>query len=143
MHLSSALTTTHNPQGNNPPLACRSSKKYQDLVRKSGEPAPAPIVTLRKVEEAQQAQQPQQAQQAAGFTVKPAVKSAAAEAQQAQRAAEQEAEEEAEDGEADEGSEWETASEEEMETDQKVGRGQQCVPGVRQAGLHKRLVWVL
>lgn len=99
-------------------LAFARSKKYQELVRKSGEPAPAPIVTLRKVEEAQQVQQPQQpqqAQQAAGFTVKPAVKSAAAAAQQ--EAAAEEAEEE--DGEADEGSEWETASEEEMETDQK------------------------
>ena len=103
-----------------------SSKKYQELVRKSGEPAPAPIVTLRKVEEAQQAQQaqqaPAQAQAQAGFTVKPAVKSAgAAAAQQAQQAAAGEEGEEQEDGEADEGSEWETASEEEMETDQKVG----------------------
>ncbi|PRW45252.1 zinc finger protein [Chlorella sorokiniana] len=106
-------------------LAFARSKKYQELVRKSGEPAPAPIVTLRKVEEAQQAQQPQQqaqpAQQAAGFTMKPAVKSAAAAAQQAQQAApaEQEGEEVEEDGEADEGSDWETASEEEMATDQK------------------------
>ncbi|KAI7838285.1 hypothetical protein COHA_007855 [Chlorella ohadii] len=107
-------------------LAFARSKKYQELVRKSGEPAPAPIVTLRKVEEAQQPQQPQQEQQqAAGFTMKPAVKSAGAAAQQAQQAqqaaaAEQEAEEEeGEDGEADEGSEWETASEEEMQTDQK------------------------
>lgn len=105
------------------PLLLRRSKKYQQEVKKSGEPAPAPIVTLRKVEDtsAQQAQQAQQQQAAAkggpGFTVKPAVKSAAA----AAAAAEQPEGEGDEEEEVDEGSDWETASEEEMQTDEKVG----------------------
>ncbi|KAL4438232.1 hypothetical protein ABPG77_010593 [Micractinium sp. CCAP 211/92] len=102
-------------------LAFTRSKKYQQEVKKSGEPAPAPIVTLRKVEDtsAQQAQQAQQQQAAAkggpGFTVKPAVKSAAA----AAAAAEQPEGEGDEEEEVDEGSDWETASEEEMQTDEK------------------------
>ncbi|KAL4448436.1 hypothetical protein ABPG75_005655 [Micractinium tetrahymenae] len=105
-------------------LAFTRSKRYQQEVKKSGEPAPAPIVTLRKVEDTQQAQQAQQQQQqqaaapkpSPGFTVKPAVKSAAAAAAAAEP--EEEGAEEDEE-EVDEGSDWETASEEEMQTDEK------------------------
>lgn len=106
-------------------LLNRSSKKYAELVKKSDSPAPAPIVTLRKVEEPQQAQQGpvgqvvQQAQQAAqaaaGFVAKPAVQVAGvARANQQLAGAEDE-------DEVDEGSDWETASEEEMQTDKEVG----------------------
>ncbi|KAI3426265.1 hypothetical protein D9Q98_008640 [Chlorella vulgaris] len=107
------------------------SKKYQDLVKKSGGAAPAPIVTLRRVDEGSSAvaaaaapaapaslpQQQHQQGKAAGFTVKPVVKLAAAGGAAGSELGE-DAEEE-EEQEADEGSDWETVSEEEMETDQK------------------------
>ncbi|KAL4857721.1 Cytoplasmic 60S subunit biogenesis factor REI1 1 [Chlorella vulgaris] len=108
------------------------SKKYQDLVKKSGGAAPAPIVTLRRVDEGSSAvaaaaapaapaslpQQQHQQGKAAGFTVKPAVKSAAAGGAAGSELGE-DVEEEEQEEEADEGSDWETVSEEEMETDQK------------------------
>lgn len=37
-----------------PTLLCPRSKKYQELVKKAGGEAPAPIVTLRKLEAAAQ-----------------------------------------------------------------------------------------
>lgn len=60
---------------------------------------------------------------AAGFTVKPVVKAAESKAEQAQRVREvEQASDRAEEGvEEEEGSDWETASEEEMQTDEKVG----------------------
>ena len=111
---------------------CRS-KKYQDLVKKSGEPAPAPIVTLRRVEDSSGAAAAAAAAQAAaaaaaekpkpGFKVKPAVKSAPVTAGDEEEGSGSEGneEEEGEEG-ADGGSDWETASEEEMQTDE-VGFG--------------------
>lgn len=95
------------------------SKKYQELVKKSGQPAPAAIVTVRRLWEeadagAQAASQVQRpapgpgVTAAQGFTVKSAVRGGT-------RGRQEEDEEEG-DGE-ESGSEWETASEEEMSTE--------------------------
>ena len=44
-------------------LAYTRSKKYTDMVKKSGQPAPEPVIITKPVEQPQQAQQPQQPQQ--------------------------------------------------------------------------------
>ncbi|PSC70432.1 zinc finger protein [Micractinium conductrix] len=112
-------------------LAFTRSKKYRDLVKKSGEAAPAPIVTLRKLDEAPQTAAQQAAQQAAaqqkaaarvgptaegpGYRVKPAVHGGPAAMEEGSS---DESDEDEEEG-VDDGSTWETASEEEMQADEK------------------------
>jgi pre-60S factor REI1 len=79
------------------------SKKYTDLVKKSGQPAPAAIISVRRLNEpAEQPQAPGKAGKPAGFVVKPASHGGPA-----GLGAE---DEDMEDG--GEGSDWETASEE-------------------------------
>ncbi|GAB4817284.1 hypothetical protein N2152v2_004330 [Parachlorella kessleri] len=129
-------------------LAFTRSKKYGDLLKRAGGVAPAPIVTLRKLEAptqepaaAKPASKPTTVPSAApaaptagagaapavgkGFTVKPAVKAAGAAAAPADVGRVREVEqaldragggEQSGDGSAeDAGSDWETASEEEMQ----------------------------
>ena len=95
------------------------SKKYQELVKKSGKPAPAAVVTVRRLHTpppistasaasaaaAAESTKNNDQQAPTGYTIKPAVYRPSATA-----TPEHEGEEEKE-----EGSDWETASEEEME----------------------------
>jgi pre-60S factor REI1 len=100
-------------------LVLTRSKKYLDLVKRSGKPAPAAVVTLRRAEPAPAAPSAAApaaattaAAAAAGYTVLPAAHGgpiAAREARNSRRAGGEGGEEE-DDG----GSAWETASEEEM-----------------------------
>ena len=122
-------------------LAYTRSKKYADLVRKTGAPAPTAVVTLRQVagpaEDAAAAaaaapsSAPAPRPAKAGFTAKLATKVAGGVREVEQAAdttllsedgyAVAKPETGSEGAEEGEGSDWETASEEEMESDQQVG----------------------
>ncbi len=104
------------------------SKKYLDLVKKSGKAAPAAVVTVRRLNEGAapaSAAEPQPAAAApvqfpvganpSGFTVKPAVYGGPAAAADAMQTSEDQGEDSAA---ANSGDDWETASEEEMEGSQ-------------------------
>eukprot|EP00887_Chlorella_sp_A99_P007547 scaffold28.g7547.t1 len=118
-------------------LAYTRSKKYAELVKKSGQLAPAAVVTLRRVESggaaadgpstsgrggggATPSAAPAARERPAGYVAKPAAWGGAASVEaEGGGGGGGGREEEAEAEEVDEGSEWETASEEEMgEADQ-------------------------
>ncbi|KAH7624010.1 hypothetical protein Ndes2526B_g01262 [Nannochloris sp. 'desiccata'] len=104
------------------------SKKYLDLVKRSGKAAPAAVVTVRRLNEGAPpaAEAPAQPPAAAaaplpvganptGFTVKPAVYGGPAAANDAMQTSADDQEDSAA---ANSGDDWETASEEEMEGSQ-------------------------
>lgn len=88
-------------------IAFTKSKKYQDIVKKSGNPPPAAVVTLRRVDQEPASSTAQSIPKAPsttpGYAVKPAVRGVVV-AEPSKDVEEQE----------DLGSDWETASEEEM-----------------------------
>jgi pre-60S factor REI1 len=108
------------------------SKKYLDLVKRSGKAAPAAVVTVRRLNEgAAPSEAPAQPAAApavplpvganpTGFTVKPAVYGGpAAAAAKARQTSGNEQDQEDSAGGDNSGDDWETASEEEMEGSQK------------------------
>lgn len=90
-------------------LAFTRSKKYQDMVRKSGNPAPDPVITIRRDEnnKTQDAGGRQQGASTSGAVMKPISGSSAARLLNNS--------ESINDMEMEDDSEWETASEEEEE----------------------------
>lgn len=83
-------------------LAYTRSKKYLDIVKKSDEAAPAPIITVKRIDDKGAVANSEPTQQhTQGYTVKPAVKSKGATMQI--------------DDSKEEGSDWETASDEDGE----------------------------
>lgn len=89
-------------------LAFTKSKKYQDLVKQSGNPPPPAVVTVRRVDQEPASNSAQKTSTAApGYAIKPAVRGGVV------------VEPSNEDGDQEEelGSDWETASEEEMATE--------------------------
>lgn len=91
------------------------SKKYQEMVRKSGNPAPSPVVTIRRAEpSAEQDQQKSERSKPTEYTVKPAVRRMEVDDESTAPILG----EEDTDGKMDvanSGSEWETASEEDSD----------------------------
>ncbi|KAI8111762.1 hypothetical protein M9435_004261 [Picochlorum sp. BPE23] len=85
-------------------VAFTKSKKYQELVRKSGKPAPEPVVRIKTVETDGRASVPSSSTVGHGVTLKPVAGSMV---DRLMKNAEKEDEDE------DEESEWETASDEE------------------------------